>query len=145
MKHFQAGDYLHSVPIIVSEQSIIEFAQEYDPQAFHLNAIDAARTMFKGLIASGWHTSAVSMRLFVDTMNMPGGIIGLGVDELRFPTPVRPGDELRLGINIVEARRSKSRAGASIIRVRNVTTNQRGEVVQSLYASAMLPGKEASE
>jgi acyl dehydratase len=101
--------------------------------------------MVKGLMASGWHTAAVSMRLFVDAMNVPGGMIGLGVDELRWPIPVRPGDELRVATEVVEARRSKSRPGTGIIRFRNVTTNQRGEIVQTISAGAMLPMREAAE
>jgi len=99
--------------------------------------------LFGGLAASGWHTAAVSMRLFVDTMDVAGGIIGMGVDELKWPNAVRPGDELRLEIEILEARRSKSRPGYGIIRIRNVTKNQRDEVVQSFMANTMLPTREA--
>ena len=76
-------------------------------------------------------------------MNVPGGIIGLGVDELRWPNPVRPGDHLRLEIEITEARLSRSRPGYGIIHVRNVTKNQRSEVVQSFAASAMLPSRQS--
>jgi acyl dehydratase len=83
------------------------------------------------------------MRLFVDTMDVAGGIIGMGVDELKWPNAVRPGDELRLEIEILEARHSKSRPGYGIIRIRNVTKNQRDEVVQSFMANAMLPTREA--
>jgi acyl dehydratase len=79
------------------------------------------------------------MRLFVDTMNVGGGIIGIGVDELKWPNAVRPGDELRLEVEIIEARRSKSRPTYGIIRIRNVTKNQRDEIVQSFLANAMLP------
>jgi acyl dehydratase len=142
---FQPGDRLCSSTSVVSEQSIIEFGRQFDPQPFHLNARDAVRTMVKGLMAGGWHTPAVSMRLFVDAMNVPGGMIGLGVDELRWPIPVRPGDELRVATEVVEARRSKSRPGTGIIRFRNVTTNQRGEIVQTISAGAMLPMREAAE
>jgi acyl dehydratase len=78
------------------------------------------------------------MRLFIDTMNVFGGIVGLGVDELKWPNAVRPGDALRLEIEILAARRSKSRPGYGIIRIHNVTKNQRGEVVQSFMANAML-------
>jgi len=99
--------------------------------------------LFGGLAASGWHTAAVTMRLFVDTMDVAGGIIGMGVDELKWPNAVRPGDELRLEIQILEARHSKSRPGYGIIRIRNVTKNQSDEVVQSFMASTMLPTREA--
>lgn len=117
----------------------MEFARQFDPQQFHLDPAVAAKSLFNGLAASGWHTAAMSMRLFVETMNVPGGIIGMGVDELRWPNAVRPNDELHVEIEILDARLSKSRPGYGIICVRNVTKNQREEVVQSFSANAMLP------
>ena len=140
---FPVGTRLDSATLEVTQRSIIEFAREFDPQLFHLSAERAQGSLLGGLVASGWHTAALSMRLFVDTMNVPGGIIGLGVDELRWPNPVRPGDQLRLEIEITEARLSRSRPGYGIIRVRNVTKNQRREVVQSFAASAMLPSRQS--
>jgi acyl dehydratase len=136
---FNPGDILHSDTLPVTAEGIMEFARQFDPQIFHLDRKTAGQTILKGLIASGWHTAAMSMWLFVQTMNVPGGIIGLGVDELRWPHPVRPGDELQLEIEIVGARLSKSRRGTGIIRVQNTTRNQSGEVVQSFAASAMVP------
>lgn len=136
---FPAGTRLVSTSYPITAATIMNFAREFDPQLFHLDPKSAEKTLFGGLAASGWHTAAVSMRLFVDTMGVAGGIIGMGVDELKWPNAVRPGDELRLEIEILEARRSKSRPGYGIIRVRNVTKNQRGEVVQSFMANAMLP------
>ncbi len=136
---FPAGTRLVSSTHRVTADAIMEFARAFDPQIFHLDPKSAEKTLFGGLAASGWHTAAVSMRLFVDTMDVPGGIIGMAVDELKWPNAVRPGDDLRLEIEIVEARRSKSRPGCGIIRIRNVTKNQRDEVVQSFMASAMLP------
>jgi len=121
----------------------MEFARAFDPQIFHRDPKSAQQTLFGGLAASGWHTAAVSMRLFVETMEVAGGIIGMGVDELKWPNAVRPGDELRLEIEILEARRSKSRPGYGIIRILNVTKNQRGEVVQSFMANAMLPARSS--
>ena len=136
---FPIDTRLQSVPIKVTEESIIEFAKQFDPQPFHVDPATAKRTLFGGLAASGWHTAAISMRLFVQTMNVPGGIIGMGVDELDWPNPVRPDDQLRLDIEIIDARLSKSRPGFGIIRVHNITRNQRDEIVQSFKASAMLP------
>jgi acyl dehydratase len=141
---FKVGQILNSGTVKVTEAAIIEFAREFDPQVFHLDFELAGLTMMKGLIASGWHTAAMSMRLFIDTMKVPGGIVGLGVDELRWPQPVRPGDELSLEIEIVAARRSKSRPGTGIIRIRNLTRNQRDEVVQSFIANAMVATRDAS-
>ena len=140
---FPAGTRLISSTHRVTADAIVEFARAFDPQIFHLQPNSAYQTLFGGLAASGWHTAAMSMRLFVDTMNVTGGIIGMGVDELKWPNAVRPGDELRLEIEILETRRSKSRPGYGIIRIRNVTKNQRDEVVQSFMASAMLPARGA--
>jgi acyl dehydratase len=134
-----AGDRFLSEPLTVTEQQIIEFAREFDPQSFHLDPAVAERTMFEGLIASGWHTAAISMRLFVQTMNFAEGAIGLGVDELRWPNPVRPGDVLRVETEIIDLRASRSKPDCGIVRIRNVTTNQRGEVVQTMFASALIP------
>jgi acyl dehydratase len=138
-KDFPAGTRLISSTDRVTADAIMEFGRAFDPQIFHLDPKAAEQTLFGGLAASGWHTAAVSMRLFVDTMDVAGGIIGMGVDELKWPNAVRPGDDLRLEIEILEARRSKSRPGHGIIRIRNVTKNQRDEVVQAFMASAMLP------
>jgi acyl dehydratase len=140
---FPPGARLLSTSYPVTADAIMDFGQKFDPQLFHLDPKAAEQTLFGGLAASGWHTAAVSMRLFVDTMDVAGGIIGMGVDELKWPNAVRPGDELRLEIEILEARLSKSRVGYGIIRIRNVTKNQRGEVVQSFNASAMLPARSS--
>ena len=136
---FNAGDRFRSEPSEVTEKQIIEFAREFDPQSFHLDPAAAKQTMFKGLIASGWHTAAISMRLFIQRLNFAEGAIGLGVDELRWPNPVRPGDILRVDTEIVDLRPSRSKPDCGIARIRNVTTNQRGEVVQTMFASALVP------
>src|SRR5438105_10198511 len=135
----KVGDRFQSEPFEVAGKTIIEFAEKFDPQKFHLNAKSAERSIFKGLIASGWHTAAITMRLFVKTLNFAEGAIGLGVDELRWPNPVRPGDALTVETEIVDVRPSRSRPGYGIIRLRNVTTNQRGDIVQTMLASAMVP------
>jgi acyl dehydratase len=134
----KAGDRFKSESLSVSEKDVVEFAHKFDPQMFHLSRKIAERTIFKGLIASGWHTGALSMRLFVQTLNFAAGAIGLGVDELRWPNAVRPGDLLTVDTEILELRPSRSRPGHGILRFRNVTTNQRGEVVQTMLASAMV-------
>ena len=132
------GDRFKSEPLKVTEKQLIEFAHQFDPQLFHLSRKKAERTIFKGLIASGWHTAAMTMKLFVQTLNFAGGAIGLGVDELRWPKVVRPGDVLTVETEIVALRASRSRPAYGIIRLRNVTTNQRGEIVQTMLASAMV-------
>jgi acyl dehydratase len=133
------GDRFESETVAVTEEAIIEFARAFDPQIFHLDPSEASHTMFQGLIASGWHTAAISMRLFVQTMNVPGGIVGLGVDELRWPNPVRAGDRLHVETEIVDLRLSRSKPDQGIIRIRNTTKNQRDEIVQIFEASAMVP------
>jgi acyl dehydratase len=135
----KAGDRFKSEPLKVTEKQVIEFAHKFDPQMFHLNRKGAERTLFKGLIASGWHTAAITMRLFVQTLNFAEGAIGLGVDELRWPNAVRPGDALTVETEILDLRPSRSRPTHGIIRLRNATTNQRGEIVQTMLASALVP------
>src|ERR1043166_1970629 len=135
----KVGDRFKSEPVKVTEKQMIEFAHKFDPQMFHLNRKRAERTLFKGLVASGWHTAAVTMRLFVQRLNFAEGAIGLGVDELRWPDAVRPGDVLTVETEILDLRPSRSKPGYGIIRLRNVTTSQKGEVVQTMMASAMVP------
>ena len=134
----KAGDRFKSGTYKVTEEQIVSFAREFDPQPFHLDPAVACQTMFKGLIASGWHTAAITMRLFVQTLNFAEGAIGLGVDELRWPNAVRPGDVLQVETEIVDLRESRSKPSHGIVRIRNVTTNQRGEVVQTMFASALV-------
>src|SRR5947208_17136780 len=134
----KTGDRFQSEPLDVTEKQLIEFAHKFDPQMFHLSRWAAERTIFKGLVASGWHTAAMTMRLFVQTLNFAKGAIGLGVDKLRWPNAVRPGDVLTVETKILDMRLSRSRPRYGIIRLRNVTTNQRGEVVQTMLASAIV-------
>jgi acyl dehydratase len=134
----KAGDRFKSAIYQVSEEQIISFAREFDPQPFHLDAAVAGQTIFKGLIASGWHTAGITMRLFVQTLNFAEGAIGLGVDELRWPNAVRPDDVLQVETEIVDLRLSRSKPSHGIVRLRNVTTNQHGEIVQTMAASALV-------
>jgi acyl dehydratase len=134
----KAGDRFTSGTYKVTEEQIVSFAREFDPQPFHLDPAVARQPMFKGLIASGWHTAAITMRLFVQTLNFAEGAIGLGVDELRWPNAVRPGDVLQVETEIVDLRESRSKPSHGIVRIRNVTANQRGEVVQTMFASALV-------
>ena len=94
----------------VTEADIVGFAKAFDPQPFHLDAGKAEATFFGGLAASGWHTAALTMRLLVDSeLRLHGGIIGAGMDELRWPKPLRPGDTIRLESEVIEVRPSRSR------------------------------------
>ena len=138
----KVGDRFRSETFQVKEKDLIEFGHKFDPQMFHLSRKSAERTIFKGLIASGWHTAAMTMRLFVQTLNFAEGAIGLGVDELRWPNPVRPGDGLQVETEIVDLRPSRSKPHHGIIRLRNTTRNQRGEIVQTMMASALVPKRK---
>ena len=116
--------------------AITSFAREYDPQPFHLDEAAAAATFFGGLVASGWQTASVTMRLIVDSDFRPaGGIIGAGIDEFRWPAPVRAGDTLHVESEVLNARPSKTRPAIGIVRVRHTTLNQRGEAVQDFIAN----------
>jgi acyl dehydratase len=122
--------------LTLDAEAIIAFARQYDPQPFHTDARAAKDTFFGELVASGWHTMATTMRLIVDGEFKPaGGVIGGGVDEFRWPIPVRPGDTLTVVSEVVESRPSKSRPEIGMVRVRHTTLNQRGETVQSFIAN----------
>jgi acyl dehydratase len=127
----------------VEPERIKSFATEFDPQSFHLNEDAAHASMFRGLAASGWHTAALTMRLLVDSDLKPaGGIIGAGFDELRWPLPVRPGDELRVESEILEVRLLKSRADRGVVKVKTTTLNQRGEAVQVSVGNIFVPRRQ---
>lgn len=131
LEDFAPGQKYGSGRLRIEAERIKSFAAEFDPQRFHLDEAAARDTLFQGLAASGWHTAAATMRLLVDGELKPaGGIVGAGFDELTWPRPVRPGDELRVESEILEVRPSKSRPSQGMIKVRTVTLNQSGDPVQ---------------
>ena len=140
---FPVGSRFISRPEVMSAAEIIGFARRYDPQPFHLTS-ETEENLLGGLAASGWHTAAVSMRLFVETMQVKGGIIGRAIDELRWPVAVHPGDVLRVEIEILEARPSQSKPGYGLLRYRSLTKNDKDKVVQSFVAVALLPSRSSS-
>ena len=134
-----AGQVYRSGETTVSEAEIVRFAGEFDPQPFHLDAEAARATFFGGLAASGWHTAALTMRLLVDSkLRIAGGIIGAGMDEVRWPKPLRPGDTIRLESEVLEVRPSRSRPSQGLAKVRTTTLNQHGEAVQVLVANLLV-------
>ena len=136
---FHVGDRFDSTTHAVTEAQITTFARDFDPQPFHLDSGEAAGTLFGGLVASGWHTASVTMRLSVDSgLNVEGGFIGLGVEELRWPKAVRPGDILRVSSEILDLRISQSRPDRGIVRLASVTTNQDDEVVQTMRSAVLV-------
>ena len=111
------GDVWELGEIRPSQQDIVAFAQRYDPQPFHVDPAAAADSMFGGIIASGWHTAALMMRLIVDNYLSPESSLGSpGLEHLRWPAPVRPDTPLRLRAEVIEARRSASRPDRGIVR-----------------------------
>jgi len=131
LEDFEPGQKFGSEQLSVEATRIKSFAAEFDPQPFHLNEDSARETFFKGLAASGWHTAAMTMRLLVDSELKPaGGIVGAGFDEMRWPRPVRPGDQLHVESEVLDVRPSKSRPDQGVIKVRTTTLNQNGEPVQ---------------
>jgi acyl dehydratase len=116
--------------VTVTEQQILEFSRKFDPQPMHADPQAAAAGPFKGLIASGWHTGALVMRLVVDA-NPLGDLplLGLGVDGIEWPQPVRPGDTLQVEMEVMSIRPSKSDPTHGIVKIKSTARNQHGEVV----------------
>ena len=144
LEDFAVGQTFGSGRLRIDEERIKTFAAEFNPQPFHLDEEAAQHTMFRGLAASGWHTAAVTMRLLVESEIRPaGGIVGAGFDELRWPRPVRAGDELRVESEVLEVRPSKSRPDQGIIKARMTTLNQRDEPVQISIGNLVVPRRPA--
>lgn len=118
--------------VTVTEPAIIGFARQYDPQAMHVDQAWSATGPFGEVIASGWHTVALMMRLLVDHFLPEGGLASPGIDELRWPRPVRPGDTLRVRATVLEARRSRSKPDRGLVRSRIDVLNQQDEIVLSM-------------
>ena len=138
LEDLKAGDVFESGEHLVTETEIVEFARRYDPQPFHLDRAAAEKSLFRGLAASGWLTAAITMKLYVAGMRLAQGSIGLGIDDLRWLKPVRPGDTLKARSEVLSIRSSRSKPGRGIARVRTVTTNQKGEAVQSFVATVLV-------
>jgi acyl dehydratase len=119
-------------------EAIKRFASEFDPQPFHTDEAAAEDSFFGGLAASGWHTAAVTMRLFVDGgLPLAGGVIG-GGGQIEWPRATRPGDVLQVESEVLEIRPSRSRPDSGWVTVRSETRNQDGEVVQVLTSQVLV-------
>jgi len=131
-----------SETVRVDAAAIKAFAAQFDPQPFHLDEDAARGSFFGGLAASGWHTAALTMRLLVGSGFRPaGGIIGSRADEMKWPRPVRPGDELHVEAEVLEARASSSRPGQGFVKCRTTTLNQNGEPVQILIMNLLVKAR----
>ena len=123
----------------VTAEEIKEFAEHYDPQPFHLDESAGESSFFKGLAASGWLTAAIVMRLRVESIRIAGGMIGAGVEEIRWTQPVRPGDSLRTEAEIMGVRHSSSRPEYGVVRSRTLVFNQRDEIVMRSIVNFLAP------
>ena len=136
---FKPGDEITSPGATVTEAAIIDFALTFDPQPFHLDATAAAQGVFGGLIASGFHTLALTFRLFYQTGALVDGSIGSpGLDELRWLKPVRPGDTLHVVARVLETRASTSKPDRGVVRIGYTTVNQHGDSVMTLIGNQLM-------
>jgi acyl dehydratase len=135
---FNPGDRFEFGSHTLTADEIVEFATRYDPQPFHVDEAAAANGPFAGLVASGWHTGAVFMRMYVDAiLNHSVSMGSPGVEELRWLVPVRPGDTLRGRATVLDARPSATRADRGTVRARLEALNQRDEVVMTMVARGL--------
>lgn len=130
---FRPGQVLEIGGPVVTREDIVEFARRYDPQPLHVDEAAAGKSFYGGLIASGWQTAAICMRLICDLYLLESASLGSpGVDEVRWTRPVRPGDGLRLKMTVLEARESRSRPELGSVRSRWEIFNQRDELVMHM-------------
>ncbi len=126
----------------VDRDEMVAFSARFDPQPFHTDAGAAARSVFGRHVGSGWHTAALTMRLWVDHgPQVAGGLVGLGVDDLRWG-PLVPGDRIRVEGEVLEVRPSRSGAPRGVVRLRIRTLNQRDEEVQHMVPTILVPSRD---
>ena len=129
----------------LSEEQIVGFAREFDPQPLHVDREAAKASMFGGIIASGWHTASTAMRLQVDAVLSRSASLGSpGIDELRWLKPVRPGDTLSLKLEVLESRPSQSKPDRGSVKVKYALSNQRGELVMTMVGWGMFQRRPAA-
>ncbi len=136
----KVGDRFQTGSLTVTEEVMLAFARVYDPQPMHADPEAAASGPFHGLIGSGWHTAALVMKLTAEARpwgNTP--LLGLGVKEIQWPQPVRPGDTLQVEIEVLALRASKSRPDYGIAALQSTARNQKGETVYQMQPSCWVP------
>jgi acyl dehydratase len=140
LEDLAVGERHTAGPIELTEAESVAFATRYDPQPMHIDAAFAAQGPFHGLIASGWQTCSLIMRMTIEAKVFGSTLVlGLGVDELRWPIPVRPSDSISTEIEILSITPSKSKPQFGVVRMRSMGRNQRGEVVLSMVTSVWVP------
>lgn len=136
---FRVGEVREFGSYTFTEEDMVAFARRYDPQPFHVDPEAARRSIYGGLIASGWQTAAVTFRLAVDGLIGEVASMGSpGVEDLRWLRPVRPGDTLRVRVEVLDARPSQSRPQLGIVRLRYEALNQRGEPVLTMVGAGFI-------
>lgn len=139
-RDFTIGETFETTSYTVEREESVAFAKAYDPQPFHLYDGEAARSIFGELTISGWHTAAITMRLVVDSGVLRDiGIIGTGIDDLRWLAPVKPGDTLRVRGEVVDVIEWRNKPGRGTLRVKLLTINQHDVVVMSEIANLVVP------
>jgi acyl dehydratase len=142
---YAPGSVFEYGEIRVDAADIIEFARRFDPQDMHVDPGKSASGRFGGLIASGWHTAALMMRLLADNfLPREASLASPGIDELRWLQPVRPGDVLRIRVSVLDATRSRSRPDRGMVRTLVEVLNQRGEVAMSLKPMNIIACRSAA-
>lgn len=142
LEDLSVGQNFHSRAIQLSREDIQTFARQFDPQPFHVDEQAAKDSFFGQLVASGWHTASTTMRLMVESIPIAGGLIGAGVDELRWHQPVLPGDTLNVLSEIITIRRSRSKPLQGFVRFRHTTFNQDGHAIQSCLSTTVVPTRQ---
>ena len=142
---FEVGQSFLSRAERITRERLVAFAAEFDPQPQHLGEDTARDSLFGELVASGWHTASVTMRLQLEAVlgHVPGGMIGAQIDTIAWRHPVRPGDELRARVDVLDKRLSRSRPERGLLTLRTTTLNQRDEAVQVMSAAVLVPRREA--
>lgn len=139
------GQTFKAGPTVVTESEVIAFASKYDPQPFHTDAAKAKDTFFGELVASGWHTAAMTMRMILEASPpMKGGMVGRTIEKMNWPRPVRPGDELSLTIEILELFPASKLPTHGMMRTKNTVTNQHGKTAMDMDVVIFVPRKSAA-
>lgn len=142
---FSVGEKFSLGTVVMKEEEMINFATQFDPQRFHLDPEAAAETIYGGLIASGWHTGSLMMKLLAEGFLGEHSVGAAGLSELSWPAPVRVGDVLTLTVEIMKKRESKSRQYLGLIEIKNQLVNQNGEVALQAVPTMLIAMKDDSE
>ena len=142
---FSVGEKFSLGTVVMKEEEMINFATQFDPQRFHLDPEAAAQTIYGGLIASGWHTGSLMMKLLAEGFLGEHSVGAAGLSELSWPAPVRVGDVLTLTVEIMKKRESKSRQHLGLIEIKNQLVNQNGEVALQAVPTMLIAMKDNSE